>query len=208
MNKQTSTRDRVLEFIKRNGPVSVKALTEEIGITPMAIRGHLSKLEKEEYIQVDQIRQKLGRPLQVFSLTEKGEACFPKNYDGFALELIEDIKSLDDGKTLEKVVQRREERMIATLTEYLAEAKNPAEKMDLYCNFIAEQGNMPKIKEQSETSYLLEVANCAIHNIANQYSFPCETELRIVRSVFSEAQVRRVQTLMEDTQACAYLFEF
>jgi len=208
MNKQTSTRDRVLEFIKRNGPVSVKALTDEIGITPMAIRGHLSKLEKEEFIRVDQVRQKLGRPLQVFSLTEKGEDFFPKNYDGFALELIEDLKNLDGGKTLEKVVHLREERMIQTLADALKGCKNPAEKMEAYCRFITEQGNMPQLTDQGDNSFLLNVANCAVHTIASQFSFPCETEMRILKSVFAEAKVRRVQTLMDESQTCAYLFEF
>ncbi len=208
MNSPSSTRDRVLEYIKRNGPVSVKKLTEEIGITPMAIRGHLGKLEKEELIQVGQVRQKLGRPLQVFSLTDKGESCFPKNYDSFALELLEDIKNLDAGKTLEKVVQKRELRLIEELRQVLSEATSPRQKLDLYCQFIERQGNMPSIETLDPKSYMLHVANCSISSITSQYSFPCETEIRVIKSVFPEAKVRRVQSIADEAQGCAYHFEF
>ncbi|MDX2470827.1 MAG: winged helix-turn-helix transcriptional regulator, partial [SAR324 cluster bacterium] len=117
MNQTTSTRDRVLEFIKKEGSVSVKTLTLEIGITPMAIRGHLTKLEKEELIEVQNVRQKLGRPLQVFALTSKGENSFPKSYDTFALDLIADIKSLDGGETFKKIISKREERLEEHLKE-------------------------------------------------------------------------------------------
>jgi len=113
INTQSSpTREKILEIIKKTGKATVKNLTEELSITPMAIRGHLSKLEKEDLIQTDQIRQKLGRPLQVFSLTEKGDSLFPKQYGQFAVDLLTDLQDIDQGKTLEKMIQRREERII------------------------------------------------------------------------------------------------
>lgn len=204
----SSTRDRVLELIKKEGNISVKSLTEAIGITPMAIRGHLAKLEKEELIEVSTLRQKLGRPLQVFRLTAKGEAQFPKAYDSFALDLIEDIKNLDNGKTLHKVVQAREERLIHTLQEELAQCPSPADKMAAYCRFIEHQGNMPQCEPQEGNRFLLQVSNCSISNIASRHGFCCESEIRILKQVFPEAKVQRMHNMFKDAAGCSYLFEF
>ena len=46
-NTQNSpTREKVLEIIKKEKKATVKELTKELGITPMAIRGHLNKYLK------------------------------------------------------------------------------------------------------------------------------------------------------------------
>ncbi len=208
MNQTTSTRDRVLEFIKKEGSVSVKTLTQEIGITPMAIRGHLTKLEKEELIEVQNVRQKLGRPLQVFALTPKGENSFPKSYDTFALDLISDIKALDGGETFQKVIAKREERLEEALNNVLKGAKTPDEKLKLYVAEIETQGTMPQLTKLADNKFSLSVSNCAIFNIASEHKFCCDSEIKVLIKLFPEAKITRDQSTDGSVKGCAYLFIF
>ena len=202
------TRERVLESIKRRGKATVKELTEEIGITPMAIRGHLNKLEKDSLIMVHSIRQKLGRPIQVFTLTDKGESYFPKDYGRFAVELLADIQAVDGGKTLKKVTKLREERIKSGITEILAKAKTPEEKVTSYCEFIEKHGHMPEIIKEDDEHFTLRVNNCALREIVAKFPCACHSEIGILRAVFPEAKIKQVDNILKKDQVCSFEFAF
>jgi len=209
LNTQSSpTRDKVLGIIKREAEVTVKQLTTELEITPMAIRGHLSKLEKDQLIKVGNLKQKLGRPLQVFSLTEKGDACFPKNYGQFSVDILESLQELDDGHTLNKVVAIREGKIIQERIEYLSSAGTAEEKMTLYTQYLDEMGYMPQLVKTNETQFILHENNCALKDIANNFSFCCSSEMNILKAVFSEAKVSRIANQLKCDSKCSYQFDF
>lgn len=204
----TPTRERVLGFIKQEGKASVKALTEEIGITPMAIRGHLNKLEKEELIKVTTLRQKLGRPLQVFSLTEKGETCFPQDYGRFAVEILHDLRELDGGKTLELVIKKREERIVAGLRAKMAGAQDWEEKMQIYHQFAEFHGNMPTLEKQGPRQFVLYINNCSLKAVVDQFPSCCDSEVSILHRLFPEAKVNKTKSLRNNDKSCCYQFSF
>ncbi|MDH5561090.1 MAG: winged helix-turn-helix transcriptional regulator [Deltaproteobacteria bacterium] len=208
ITQTSSTREKVLEIIKREKQATVKELTHELGITPMAIRGHLSKLENDNMIAVSTVRQKLGRPLQVFSLTNKGESRFPKQYGNFAVELLNDVERLDDGGTLNKLIQMREERIIEERLEFLERASTKEKKLKLYCELISKLGQMPELKKISENNFLLNINNCALLEIATSYPFCCDSEKKIITEVFSEAKVTQLKNIINSDNCCSYQFEF
>ena len=89
-----STKDKILELLKKNSSLSVNELTEILNITHMAVRKHLSTLEKDGLIASQEIKQPMGRPLQTYFLTEKAEKLFPKNYEGITMEFLQDLKEM------------------------------------------------------------------------------------------------------------------
>jgi len=209
LNKQTlSTREKVLEKIKREKEVTVKELTNELGITPMAIRGHLNKLERDDLIEVKTLRQKLGRPLQVFSLTSKGESVFPKQYSQFAIDLLSDIESIDGGKTLEKVIVTRESRIIEERRELLKIAINNEAKIKLYCDFLEQDGRMPNFEKINNNKFVLNINNCPFLEIAMNYHFCCDSDIRIIKEIFPEAKVEQVKNQVDKDKCCSYEFDF
>jgi len=203
----TPTRERVMRLIKREGQISVKALTEEIGITPMAIRGHLNKLEKDELINVDTVRQKLGRPLQVFSLTEKGDSFFPQDYGQFAVELLQDLQEMDGGKTLSLVMRRREDRIIADLQERMAHMSLD-QRLEEYNGFVEIHGHMPTLEKTGEKRYMLSINNCSLKEVVSQFPICCDSEASIIKRLFPDAQVAKVQSLRSQDKSCCYEFTF
>ncbi len=209
MNTQsTPTRDRVLSIIKREGEVTVKQLTVELDITPMAIRGHLSKLEKDQFIQVGNVKQKLGRPLQIFSLTEKGDTCFPKNYGQFSVSLLESLKEIDDGQVLSQVIEKREKKIIKQRTELVASASTAEEKLDLYAQCLDKMGYMPLVEKIDDNQYLFHENNCALKDIADNFNFCCSSELKILSAIFPEANITRVANQAQQGTRCTYQFVF
>jgi len=206
--QSSPTREKILEIIKKLGKATVKNLTEELQITPMAIRGHLSKLEKEDLIQTDHVRQKLGRPLQVFSLTDKGDSFFPKQYGNFAVELLEDLQTLEEGKIFEMVIQRREDRIIEARKSSINNEESPKMRLQRYCELIEKDGYMPKIEEISEKSFLLTEGNCVVRQIASSFSFCCSSEAKVLSAIFPDATITKISNQIAGDEKCAYRFEF
>ena len=73
-----STKDKILDLLKKDVSLSVNELTECLQITHMAVRKHLNNLEKDGSIESHEMKQPMGRPLQLYSLSKKGERLFPK----------------------------------------------------------------------------------------------------------------------------------
>src|SRR5512137_838616 len=114
MERQTpSTRRQILDLLKKRGGMTAKDLGEALGITSMAVRRHLSALERDDLISAATVRRPMGRPTYVYSLTALADDLFPKNYPQLMIGLLEDIKALDGEEKIDQLFLRREERLYA-----------------------------------------------------------------------------------------------
>lgn len=110
MEKQT-TKEKILELLKKQVEMSVGELTDVLGITHMAVRKHLNVLLKDGFVQFREIKQDIGRPLQMFSISEKGDRLFPKNYEGLTVDFLHDIRDLHGDESIHYLFKKRELRL-------------------------------------------------------------------------------------------------
>src|SRR5690554_5485806 len=89
---ELSTRDKIMHMLKINGELSAKEITEQLGITGMAVRRHIAALERDHLIESTTVRQPMGRPAAVYRLTNKAEDYFPKSYQTIALDLLGELE--------------------------------------------------------------------------------------------------------------------
>lgn len=85
-------------IVESKGEHTVAELADVLEITEMAIRRHLSNLEKDGLIYSKMVRQHVGRPTYLYGLSEKGEDTFPKEYKQFAIDMLEDLARMGDEK--------------------------------------------------------------------------------------------------------------
>lgn len=64
------------------------ALAERLGVTPTAIRQHLSALSAMGLVEHQRMRRGASRPPEVYRLSVEGRRVFPKRYDVLAGELV------------------------------------------------------------------------------------------------------------------------
>ena len=88
---EESTKMQILRLLKTNGGLEAKAIAEACGLTTMAVRRHLLNLRAGGLIQMRTERRPKGRPTTVHSLTELGDAEFPRDYQGLACELLSSL---------------------------------------------------------------------------------------------------------------------
>ena len=69
----SSTHDEILRAIKTQGRTTVAELAARTQITSVSVRHHLSTLAAEGLVKSTEVRQGVGRPRLVYSLSEAGQ---------------------------------------------------------------------------------------------------------------------------------------
>ena len=113
MSTQTETSDKVmLDFMRREGAVTIAALVAEMGVTATAVRQRLQRLMDDGLIERQTEKKGRGRPNHRYSLTEKGERSAGTNFADMAVVLWEEIKSVDDPAIRRGLLKRIADRFV------------------------------------------------------------------------------------------------
>src|SRR5213079_1747761 len=100
------TRMEVLELIRRKGRASAESIASDLGVTPNAIRQHLTNLERDGFVVSHPERRARGRPSLLFTLTERADSVFPKRYGQLATMVLQEVQELSGPQALDEVFAR------------------------------------------------------------------------------------------------------
>ena len=197
-----STRRMIMTLLKMKGPLTISALAEELGITEMGVRRHVLQLEQESLVRTKVVRQAMGRPMHVYSLTERAEDHFPKSYHNLALEL---LRELDHGSGVDAVNMLFEGRKRRMLTQYskVMESRELEERVAELSTIQNAGGYMAEWSKEEDGSYTLREYNCPIRQVATQYRKACQCEQQLFEELL-EAKVTRSECMAEGGQCCRY----
>ncbi|WP_062049891.1 metalloregulator ArsR/SmtB family transcription factor [Bacillus sp. JCM 19034] len=201
-----STKEKILEALKIDVSLTVSDLTDRLNITHMAVRKHLSALEKDQFIQSKEVKQPMGRPIQVYSLSSKGERLFPKNYEGMSVEFLRDIQEIHGQETIEQLFKKREQRLT---TEYKARVQQKPQDEKLYelANIQNEKGYMANINKIDDHTFELVEYNCPIISIAKEFKTACRCETAMFKKVIGTDNINRICCKTDGDDHCKFLFK-
>ncbi|MDQ0111818.1 helix-turn-helix transcriptional regulator [Paenibacillus harenae] len=198
-----STRERLLLLLRTKGRMSAGELSEELGLTEMAIRRHMYALETEGSVNIVSIRQAMGRPLHVYELTKQADELFPKNYHLLALDLLDELADSPDTAALidrmfdgrkQKLLERYEPRMAGKSLELRVSELTAIQSAGGY---MAEMGSL------DNGAYMLYEYNCPIAKVAGKYQQACSCELALFQALL-DAPVERTECLAKGGGKCSY----
>ncbi len=171
------TKDRIIMLLKKTGGLTAEDLSKRVGITPMGIRQHLIALERKGIVDYDAKKHGIGRPVFVYSLTERADDMFPKVYRDFSLDLLKDLESLDGRDKVDGLFKIRKERLLQARGKQLANQDFHG-KLRALSNMLEEEGYFTELDE-NDGNYTLNQYNCPISKVASYYNEACgyETEL-------------------------------
>lgn len=202
MNQELSTREQILHMMKTNGPLSTKEITDELGITEMAVRRHLGTMERDGLIESKLVRPTMGRPTAVYGLTEQGDHLFPKKYHTLTLDLLDVLVEETDNELVDRLFDRRKEKLEQQYKSSMA-GKPFEDKVKTLSQIQNDNGYMTKLEQPNENEFVLIEHNCPISQIANQYQHACECELKLFESLL-DANVERSECLAQEGNCCRY----
>lgn len=197
------TRGQILTAIKVNGSMTADLLATELGISPVAVRQHLTALEAEGHIRTSVERRGLGRPVHRYAMTQEGDETFPRAYDRVANELLDEIR-LDGGEdAVDSVFAARRERVKAS-SHSRFHGKPLAARVEEMARLQTEYGYMAKARPDGD-DHLLVQHNCAICKVATNNPAACKHEHIMLQELAgSEAEVTRETHILDGDTTCTY----
>ncbi|QGH32988.1 DeoR family transcriptional regulator [Gracilibacillus salitolerans] len=204
---EKTTKDRILELLKKEVTLSVNELIEYLDITHMAIRKHLTTLEKDGLVSSQHEKKEIGRPIQRFFLTTKGKRLFPNNYESISVEFLKDIQAIHGKESVHQLFENRKERQTQQYADLVTQSSNH-EKMQEMVHIQNEKGYMAELYQHGEDQFEIVEYNCPIFAVANEFHIACHCETSMFKNVLGTESVERVQCKTEGNNHCRFMVQF
>jgi len=197
------TRRKIVLALKQQGGMTAAELAEQLGITSMGIRRHLTALERDALVRYDLEQRGKGRPSYVYRLSDKAEGLFPKSYAPLANELLGYLRHAGGESAVTDLFEQRAQRRIRNATARLA-GLSLADRVAGLAEILSEDGYLAEWEQVDPDTFLLNEHNCAVHDVAAAFRAACSSELIFLAAVLPDAVVTREGHMLAGELCCAY----
>ena len=195
-------RGDVLVAVKKAQPISAKELAADFGVTPNAVRRHLKELEQEGFVRCAREVRGVGGPILVYSLTDAGEALFPRAYDETLSSVLELVRLQRGTDGVVDLFRERWARIAGDAKEQLASLPL-AERTQLLVELLTSHGYMAEVSGRDGHDALIREHNCVLRSIAEKFPEVCVAEERFLSEVLG-AVVERRKHIASGASCCEY----
>lgn len=199
--RKVSARMGILNLLKRTGGATATEIARALGITAVAVRKQLARLEAENLVFQRSRPSPRGRPAVVYCVSDTGDALFPQGYNELLVDLLQDLSDLEGAKKLEELFHLRNERLARTYRHRVGDRPLKEAVREL-ARARDEDGFMATVEEDGDDLVLAE-HNCPIYDVAQRFPQACQCEHELIERVLNTT-VKREITLVQGGPACRY----
>jgi predicted ArsR family transcriptional regulator len=200
--EDTSTRREIVNILRTVGPLTVGALGDRLGITHVAVRRHLTSLERDSLLTSRQERLPMGRPTRVYSLTEAADELFPKKYGALTLEVLDFMTQAGDD-LVEKFFDLRGKAMVEKYGPEVA-ADTLGDRVARLAEIQLANGYLAEAEPGEGETLVLKEFNCPVHQVSKRFPHACHHELEFFKAVLGTDNVKRVECIAKGGSCCRY----
>jgi predicted ArsR family transcriptional regulator len=199
--------ERLLARLKTRGPQTAGELGAALGITGEAVRQQLAKLAAEALVEGRAEPRGVGRPAQVWALTEAGNARFPDTHARLTVQLLDSVRTVLGAEALERLIAAREETTRASYAAELESAADLEERIARLAEIRSREGYMAEWRAEGAGFVLIE-NHCPICAAAAACPGLCLAELRSFRELLGPGvEIERTEHIVEGQRRCVYRIE-
>jgi predicted ArsR family transcriptional regulator len=198
-----NTHQAVLYHLRRRNEMTVAELCDVLEVTSMAVRRHLSSLQKDGLVDCRLVRQSRGRPTYHYRLTPKAESVFPSGLGNMTYDLLDAVFESKGHKGVMELLTLR--------NDWLAKKHSPRleqlpleERVKAVVGLFSENGFMTEWQKLPDGNYFIFQQHCAIHHLAVQYRQLCVLEPKLMEQLLG-LKVTREQFMLKDDPVCGYI---
>ena len=195
-------RGDVLIAVKRGQPVTAKELAAEFGLTPNALRRHLKELETEGLVRCSRQVRGVGGPVLAYSLTDAGEALFPRSYDTTLTTLLDNVRAQSGTDGVVQLFRAQWERVASGAPDELASLPLE-ERAQLLAELLTSHGYMAEATSTTGGEALIKEHNCVLRAVAERFPEVCVAEEKFLAE-FLGAVVERRTHIASGASCCEY----
>ncbi|GAA1109314.1 helix-turn-helix transcriptional regulator [Nesterenkonia jeotgali] len=213
---ESTTRQRVLQLVVEEGPISAAALGDQLQLTAAAVRRHLDAMTEQGILEVKNVttrRRGAGRPSRRYVVSQRGQRTMGDDYLGLvktALGLLEEGPAAPEAEISAAAglareyfsdFERRWEPELSAIedldarTERLSELFNEAG----FAGFTRLVGRDNPLLAMQSTQ--LCQGHCPIREIAAAHPVFCEEETDVISRLL-DVDVRRLSTQAAGAHVC------
>ena len=197
------TQEALLLYLKRQVELTVGELCDLLSITSMAVRRHITHLQKEGLIESRMVRQSRGRPTYRYKLSSKAEGLFPSASANLAEDLLEAVYESRGQEGVMELLALRNKKRLERLLERV-KGKSLKERVAEVSLIFSEDGYMTEWEELPDGNFLIYQRHCAVHNLVSKFSQVCSMEPSLMESLLG-VKVTREKYILREDPLCAYL---
>ncbi len=204
MNSNRSSHTwRIIEHLQRNGSASIKELEDLLGVTTTAVRGQLSTLQAEGYVDRRRVSEGVGRPYHVYVTTEKVRELFDCHCDDLALTMLEEILHMVGKDQVSTLMGRVSDRLAQRLSDGVRSAAVQDRVQELAVA-LDSQGVLTDVVTRDDETIILRTYNCPYHELAQEHREVCEMEQGMMRKVLG-SDVNLTSCIMDGHNGCSFI---
>jgi len=199
-----STRMEVLELLRRRGRSSAETIATDLGVTPNAVRQHLTNLERDGFVVSQPERSSRGRPALLFALTERADSVFPKRYGQLATMGLQEVQEMGGPQALDEVFERVAARHASAIERDL-EGLGFEEKMDRVVAWIGRAGTLAE-QTATEEGIKVTIHNCPFRNTALKFPQVCTITPQLISRLIGTA-VSQSDSIHRHDPYCSFVVQ-
>lgn len=190
--------------MKEQGDVTVADLAKELEMAPVSVRHHLEILQGENLICSPRVRRHgtVGRPVQIYALTEAANAYFPRNHESLAVRMLNEVKGLLPEDQVYAMLRRMADREVQQAPALSATLQ---ERVEQAVDFLNQRGYLARY-EQQDHAFVLYTLNCPYSGVAEQHRELCAMDLHLIQSLLGLTPTP-ITRMADGECRCAYRIE-
>ncbi|BDZ43756.1 hypothetical protein GCM10025865_30550 [Paraoerskovia sediminicola] len=199
-----STRERVLNHVVTDGPVSAADLARTLGLTPAGVRRHLGLLEAEALISEYRTPHgdgSRGRPARRFVATTRGQSELSAAYPDLASQALRFLAESAGSEAVETFARARLDEFVQRNSAAI-DADDVAGRARQLTQVLADEGFASSLRPVPG-GFALQLCqgHCPVQRVAEEFPQLCEAEAEAFSRLLG-SHVQRLATLAGGGHAC------
>jgi len=199
----TVTREKVLKTLLTHPRSTINEIADAVGISPISVRHHITSLQVENLVVSDEERHGVGRPRQLFTLTEAGVEQFPTRYVKLTLRLLKRLKETMP----EHLVNNLFTQMAKELADDLAADIDTSnltieERMALILELLRQEGFSIEW-EKVGNNFLIHEASCPYYFIGQDHPEICTVDQVLISTILN-LPAEKTKCILNGDNVCTY----
>ena len=200
----STTRELVLKTLLTRQRCAINELAEAVGINPISVRHHVTRLEASGLVTSEEERHGVGRPRRLYFLTEKGMEQFPTRYLRLTVRLLAQLKETLPQPMVDKLFSQVADDLI---TDYASELELDdlpiEERLEIVKELLRGEGFTMEWERQKD-GYLIRESNCPYYHVGQTHPEICAVDQTLISNVLS-VPVEKVKCILDGDSFCTYL---
>jgi predicted ArsR family transcriptional regulator len=194
----------LLVLLKTRGPQTAGDLGAALGITGEAARQQLVKLAGDGLVSSSAENRGVGRPAQVWALTDKGHARFPDAHAELTAQLLRAVRVELGEEALDRLIAARTAQTRGGYLAALEGVEGLRERVARLAELRTREGYMAEWRAEGD-GYLLIENHCPICVAATACQGFCRAEREVFQAALGEGvSVERTEHIVGGDRRCVY----